>query len=116
MAARMPQPRHGPRGLPHVDAPGRFQHIVFHLADSAPREALARIELELSDLPPSRRQRVKAPRIAALLDAGYGSCRLADPICARIMADSLLFGHGSRYWLRDWVIMPNHVHVLIRQH
>ncbi|WP_322522334.1 transposase [Guyparkeria halophila] len=111
----MPQSRYRHGGLPHLDAPGHFQHIVFHLADSLPREALTSIELELAELPHSRRKRAMARRIAALLDAGLGSCLLADPFCARIVADTLIFGHGNRYWLHDWVIMPNHVHVLIRQ-
>ncbi|MEN8178888.1 MAG: hypothetical protein ABFS39_09725 [Pseudomonadota bacterium] len=34
---------------------------------------------------------------------------------AWIVEDSLLFGDGERYRLLAWVVMPNHVHVLIEQ-
>jgi type I restriction enzyme R subunit/putative DNA methylase len=115
MVARMPQSRYRHGRLPHLDAPGHFQHIVFHLADSLPRDALARIEWELAQLPPSRRRLEKTRRIEAMLDAGRGSCLLAQPVCARIMVETLLFGDGIRYRLHAWVVMPNHVHVLVRQ-
>lgn len=116
MVARMPQSRYRARGLPHLDAPGHFQHIAFHLADSLPSEALARMERELGQLPPSRRRRERAHRIAALLDAGMGSCLLSLPPCAPIMVETLLYGDGVRYSLQEWVVMPNHIHVLIRQY
>jgi REP element-mobilizing transposase RayT len=54
-------------------------------------------------------------RIQALLDSGLGSCVLGEAACAQIVQDSLLFGDGDRYHLFAWVVMPNHVHVLIEQ-
>ncbi|MFT3883117.1 MAG: hypothetical protein QM703_26135 [Gemmatales bacterium] len=46
------------------------------------------------------------------LDDGHGSCELQRPEVAKIVADSLLHFDGSRYLLTDFVVMPNHVHVL----
>jgi REP element-mobilizing transposase RayT len=40
---------------------------------------------------------------------------LGEAACAQIVQDSLLFGDGDRYHLFAWVVMPNHVHVLIEQ-
>ena len=50
----------------------------------------------------------------ALLDAGHGSCMLRDPRLARIAEAALWYFDGRRYRLIAWVIMPNHVHVLIQ--
>ncbi len=116
MPARTPAPnRWTCRHLPHVDAPGHFQHVAFHLADSLPRAALLRMERDLAHLPAYQRSQTKARRIEVMLDAGRGSCLLAQPTCARIMVETLLFGDGTRYQLHAWVVMPNHVHVLVRQ-
>jgi len=46
------------------------------------------------------------------LDAGHGDCVLKQPGLAAIVADSLLHFEGDRYDLLDFVVMPNHVHVL----
>jgi putative transposase len=46
------------------------------------------------------------------LDLGVGECVLARPDLSAIVADSLLNFDGHRYVMTDFVIMPNHVHVL----
>ncbi|MCA9223788.1 MAG: transposase, partial [Planctomycetales bacterium] len=46
------------------------------------------------------------------LDTHYGACELRIPENARLVADSLLFFDGKRYEMGDFVIMPNHVHLL----
>ncbi|WP_395739948.1 transposase [Prosthecobacter sp.] len=48
------------------------------------------------------------------LDAGYGECVLRDERCQKEVAERLLFRHGQDYDLGDWVVMPNHVHVLLQ--
>ncbi|MEJ7618195.1 MAG: transposase, partial [Pyrinomonadaceae bacterium] len=63
--------------------------------------------LELKDEVARRQQ------IETYLDAGYGSCALRDRRCARIVEDALLHFDGERYGLLAWVVMPNHVHVLV---
>jgi len=46
------------------------------------------------------------------LDRGYGQCVLKRPDLAKIVADNLWYNDGRHYQLGDFVIMPNHVHVL----
>ena len=46
------------------------------------------------------------------LDAGHGACVLSQPEIADIVANSLLHFDGDRYEMLDFVIMPNHVHLL----
>ena len=47
------------------------------------------------------------------LDQGYGDCQLRKPDLARIVADSLLHFDGARYHMGDFVVMPNHVHLVV---
>ncbi len=46
------------------------------------------------------------------LDALHGECVLRRPDCSRLVADSLRHFDEDRYSLCDYVVMPNHVHVL----
>ena len=46
------------------------------------------------------------------LDRGLGACVLRRPEAAQIVADSFLHFDGVRYWMSDFVVMPNHVHAL----
>jgi type I restriction enzyme R subunit len=46
------------------------------------------------------------------LDEGHGSCVLRNPEIAKIVGNSLHHFDGERYELTDFVIMPNHVHLL----
>ena len=47
------------------------------------------------------------------LDNCFGKCELANPVASEEVAKSLLRFHGDRYWMGDFVIMPNHVHCLV---
>jgi type I restriction enzyme R subunit len=46
------------------------------------------------------------------LDALHGACVFRRAELARIVADSLCHFDGERYLLTDYVVMPNHVHLL----
>jgi len=46
------------------------------------------------------------------LDDGHGACILRNPEIAKIVDDSLRHFDGDRYELTDFIIMPNHVHLL----
>ena len=52
-------------------------------------------------------------RIENYLDAGHGACWLAHPEIAQIFQADLLYYENQRYRLHAWVIMPNHVHLLL---
>ena len=99
--------------LPHFDRPGLLQAITFRLADALPTEVLARWKLELAHEPDTVRDLETRRRIEAWIDAGHGACHLRDPRIARLVENALLHFDGQRYRLLAWVIMPNHIHVLI---
>jgi len=89
--------------------PGLIQSITFRLADSLPAhvlEALADERERLDD-------RAWRQQIEDYLDAGYGACYLRQPEIAALVEEALHYFDGQRYRLLAWVIMPNHVHVLI---
>lgn len=48
------------------------------------------------------------------LDLGSGSCLLAKRPIAQIVVDSLIHLEETSLDLFSWVIMPNHVHMLIK--
>ena len=52
-------------------------------------------------------------RVQSCLDRGLGECHLRDPACATVLREELLRDDGHRHHLGDFVIMPNHVHLLI---
>jgi hypothetical protein len=47
------------------------------------------------------------------LDRGHGECVLKRPALAGVVASSLHHFDGRRYHLGDFVVMPNHVHLLV---
>jgi len=86
--------------LPHFDHEGLVQLVTFRLADALPRSVVtAGLDIEQLD---------------AELDRGHGACLLGREDIAGIVRDVVHHFDGERYWLGPWVIMPNHVHVLIR--
>jgi REP element-mobilizing transposase RayT len=96
--------------LPHCDEPGRVQFVSFRLADAFP-EAKRSEWAALLKIEDDRKRRIE---LEAYLDKGCGACSLRQPEIAKIVEDSLRLRHGEDYDLRAWVIMPNHVHLLIK--
>ena len=95
--------------LPHHDGPGVTQIVTFRLHDSMPAnrrsewEALLRIEDD-------RKRRME---LEAYLDRGLGECWLREPRIAELTEGALRYFDGQRYGLKAWVVMPNHVHVVV---
>ena len=102
--------------LPHCDAPGALQAITFRLADSLPLEVRQRMKREIACYPEDRKVREWRSRIELWLGTGHGSCLLGKPECARVVAEAFQFFDKERYDLLAWVVMPNHVHLVIRQY
>lgn len=99
--------------LPHFD--GRaIQFVTFHLGDSLPLAVIRRYKLHIDagkvDRYYSRELQIK---IEQYLDRGIGKCHLAKPEVALMVEGALLYYDNKRYQLLAWVIMPNHVHILI---
>ncbi len=99
--------------LPHCDADGLIQHITFHLADSLPESALDNLERSIAEMADDEKKQQRRQRYQALLDAAHGDCVLRKAGAAKVMEGALLHFDGERYRLLAWVIMPNHVHVLV---
>ncbi len=72
--------------LPHCDAAGLIQHIVFGLSDAGQD-----------------------------FDALGGASLMGAPAIAGIVETALLHFDSDRYRLLAWCVMPNHVHVLMEQ-
>ena len=116
--------------LPHCDKPGLTQFITFRLSDSmpesrrgewehllalsarsdAPRSGARNIALREDLTAAQREQRVK---LEEYLDRGLGECHLRDPRIAAWIEKAILYHHDQRFSVLAWVVMPNHVHVLV---
>ena len=111
----------GPRGwhsrgyLPHFDAGEVPQSITFRLAESIPATLLRRWRCELQLATATRRTVLddERMRIEGYLNRGVGPTWLSDPQIAGLVEDAFLFFDGTRYRLHAWVVMPNHVHVVV---
>ncbi|MDP9254124.1 MAG: valine--tRNA ligase [Verrucomicrobiota bacterium] len=113
------------RRLPHWEQEGVTYFVTFRLADSLPAEKLAELEEERarwmdahpepwSDSDKRDYYARFSTRIEEWLDAGYGSCVLRDSKAAEIVTGALRHFAAERYSLLAWVVMPNHVHVLVK--
>jgi type I restriction enzyme R subunit len=123
------------RRLPHWSQAGTVCFVTWRTHDSMPRAVLEewhderRRWLRFHGIDPTDlnwRQRLAAVDselvrgfLSALwngwhdaLDACHGDCVLRRPALAEIVASSLRYFDGDRYVMFDFVVMPNHVHLL----
>ena len=113
--------------LPHYKAEGATYFVTFRLAGTLPKIFLDGLEQEyllerkslrqrFGNIPPEQKKLLKEQlfhKIGNYLDAGHGDCWLREPRLAELVTEALLHFHGERYRLHAYVIMPNHVHVLL---
>lgn len=113
------------RHLPHWRQDGATYFVTFRLADSIPqaklRQWIAEQEewLQNNPAPHTPEQRAEfherfTERFHHWLDAGMGECVLRPPEISAIVEDALKFFDGERYALGHYVVMPNHVHAVVR--
>ncbi len=90
-----------------------MQFITYRLADSLPQKILKcwQIELEQKKITDVEFRK----RIEYYLDQGSGECHLRDDRVAQMIEENLLKFEGEKYKLDAWVLMPNHVHLLLTQ-
>jgi type I restriction enzyme R subunit len=120
--------------LPHWYQPGVTYFVTFRTEDSVPqpllrawhkrRDAWLRrhgIDPHGADLKVKLRENADIEdeyhgtftrEFMDYLDRGHGACPLGNRALAQIVGDNLHHFDGSRYDLGDFVVMPNHVHVL----
>jgi REP element-mobilizing transposase RayT len=99
--------------LPHFDGGSIPQCITFRVSDSLPIVRLKEWEAELVGLPFQQFENERRRKIEEYLDKGAGERWLSRPCIAELVEQALLCFDSQRYFLHSWVVMPNHVHVLI---
>jgi len=92
--------------LPHVEG-ASIQFITYRLAESIPKDMLSQV-VKYKD------SNIRKARIEELLDSGLGSCLLKESGCAKIVIDNWKYFDGVDYKILAFVVMPNHVHILIQ--
>jgi type I restriction enzyme R subunit len=119
---------------PHWSQAGAVVFITFRTHDSVPREVIDRWDREKQQWLRRRgwdtgahwssvvAKLAETDRAAfekhfhrcreAFLDTCHGRCLLKRPELAQIVADSLLHFDGQRYRVGDFIVMPNHMHLL----
>ena len=119
---------HSRNVLPHLKRERASYFVTFRLAGTLPREVLLKLKAEreaiLRHALAAKRPltwheqeelfRWYSSRVDACLDAGHGECWLRQPEIADLVAGALKFFTGERYELGAWVVMPNHVHAVLR--
>ena len=111
--------------LPHWQQDGKVQFVTFRLADSLPSHVISELKSmveEFKRLHPqpwnheTRREywELIGPKEERLLDKGHGSCILKKPEIREIVRSAILHQDHKAYHIIAFVIMPNHVHILIQ--
>ena len=99
---------------PHLDAPDVPQFVTIRLVDSLLSHVTADLSQDgVNDSASNPRARNAQERIEELCDAGLGACWLGRPEVASIVQRGLEEELPSGIDLHEWVVMPNHLHILI---
>ncbi|MEW6104222.1 MAG: class I SAM-dependent DNA methyltransferase, partial [bacterium] len=119
------------RNLPHWEQGDKAYFVTFRLYDSIPKDVAENIRQERENWLKENRientsdlckldkntqieyYRLFSKRYDELLDNNYGSCVLANSDCKQIVESALMHFNNERYYLDKYVIMPNHVHVIV---
>jgi putative transposase len=112
------------RHLPHWRQAGATYFVTFRLADALPRERVVQLkeERELwershpapTDPELEAMWREQMTKIEQWTDQGHGACLLSCHGAAEIVEGTLMHFDGARYALFGRIVMPNHVHVVLR--
>ncbi len=111
--------------LPHMHQDGTMQSVTFRMADSLPQSVCKELQERKDNFtkkyPHPWDSETKllywkeiGPMQHRLMDKGYGSCLLKYPEYRQILIDAIAFKDSVNYDVESYVIMPNHVHMLIR--
>ena len=96
--------------LPHFDAPNVTQFVTFQLHDSFPVTRCPEFESIFKSGDDSAKRR----KLEAWLDRGHGECWLRRSDVAELAENTLRAHDGHDYRLQAWVIMANHVHLVVQ--
>ncbi|MGN6554702.1 MAG: transposase [Verrucomicrobiota bacterium] len=62
----------------------------------------------------AKARREQRQKLEEYLDRNHGECFLRDLRVAALLENAMRFHHGQRFELLGWVVMPNHVHALLK--
>lgn len=112
------------RHLPHWRQDGATYFVTFRLFDSLPQAKLQQLSAEIKEwhrLHPEPTDEEWEEyynelffKVDRWLDRGHGCCVLGEEEPQTTLANALAHFDHDRYELRSRVIMPNHVHVVVR--
>ena len=114
--------------LPHLKREGGPYFVTFRLAGTLPASELLKVKHEREQIlvqtlaakrpltwhEQEELLRWYSDRVERYLDAGHGDCWLRQPAIADLVASALHFHERVRFDLLAWVVMPNHVHAVVR--
>ncbi len=112
------------RVLPHWRQAGSTYFITFRLNDSLPSDVYRKLitdrDNRLATLAPNAPKQLRddvfalfSAELENTLDSGLGHCVLRESAVSEFLEQTLLYRDQKDYWLHHYVIMPNHVHVLV---
>jgi REP element-mobilizing transposase RayT len=101
--------------LPHFDVAQVCQAITYRLIDSVPAPVIVGFQRQVTSETDDARQGALRRLIEAYADSGHGNCVLRNEEAARIVVDSWKDTDDVDCEIHAAVVMPNHVHLLIRQ-
>lgn len=110
--------------LPHWHQQGKMQYVTFRLADSLPQTKITELNALKEDFEAKNPkpwddhttlvyQCLISAAIERMLDRRWGSCVLRHPDVRKHVEEKIEFFRGERYDIIAYVIMPNHVHLLL---
>jgi putative DNA methylase len=99
--------------LPHFGRSHLSQAITFRLAGCLPKQKLRKIKRSTRFLEEEKRNAERHKQIEQYLDSGHGRTWLKELSIGRLVHRSMLYHDEQRYLLHAWVVMPNHVHILM---
>ena len=122
------------RKLPHWSQPGTLAFITWRTADSMPREVFLQFrkkrfalirnagadpethwQTALAKQAPQALHQVELELFETwdrYLDACEGACVLRQSEMISIVAESLIRFNHDRYLITDYIVMPNHIHII----
>lgn len=115
------------RNLPHWRQAGATYFVTFRLGDSVPKAVVRqwqdedniwlkanKVDGQLSEELQAEYSRRIARRLHVELDKCHGCCLFRREDTREVLSQALHHFHGTRWWVGDFVIMPNHVHGLFQ--
>lgn len=113
------------RRLPHREQPGCTYFVTWRLADSVPADLIQQWKTERSVFHHTHPKpwseetwreysRNFERRLERWSDEGHGACHFRHENLRKVVCTSFRHFDQQRYDLVSYVVMPNHVHVLLR--